>query len=58
MTDAELAADYRKQLRPKMDEIAIIVDKARLDGLEVNFQIGPNPDRTIIAGPIIIKRNL
>lgn len=42
-TDAERAAAIRAELAPVLDQVCVLLNKARSDGLNVNFTISFDP---------------
>ncbi len=42
VTDAERAAAIRAELRPVLDQVCEIITRARRDGINVGFNLGPD----------------
>lgn len=57
-TDAQKAMEYRAAMRPLVDELAAIMNRARVDGFdEVSFNIQGNTYGRFEAGPILLKKH-
>lgn len=39
-TDAEKAAGYRAELMPLFDQLCVVLNRAKADGLIINFNVG------------------
>ena len=56
LTDAEKAEVYRAELKPLLDQICALFDRARKDGLVVNFNISPDAyGRSQPTGVSVVK---
>lgn len=57
-TDADLAAAFRAELAPLMDQVCDILNRARKEGLILNFNVAPDQFGRVRVAEVSVVRPL